>query len=114
MAGWRQGRAGISCGFGAREPRARVCQVRGVGSRVTAEVVAVGRLASWRRKRKKRERRVGEGREDFTSLDGWKAWLGLAGSAQRARGVGDGGPLFCRRATQLLSSLFGGGDRAGK
>jgi hypothetical protein len=86
LAGGRVGRVfRAASGHGSR---ARGCQVRGVGSRVTAEVVAVGRLAFWRRKRKKRERRVGEGREDFTSLDGWMeglAWIGWLRAA-RSRG----------------------------
>lgn len=86
MAGGR-GRVGISRGLGARE--ARVCQVGGVGSRVTAEVVAVGRHAFQALKGEERERERGDmglarsERGEKASL--FTGWHGKAGSARRAR-----------------------------
>lgn len=74
--GGRQGQGGeFARPRGTGGARARVCQVGGVGSRVTAEVVAVGRLAFRRRKR----RRAGQRRERSEKRSG----------GGRARGEGE-------------------------
>lgn len=113
VAGGR-GRAGNSRGLGARgAARTRACQVGGVGSRVTAEVVAVGRLApKEEEEREGRRSRVGawERRSQTQRREAEREDNHFA-SARRARGsrrgVGDRaagrGPRAGRRAIIVVS-----------
>ena len=92
--GGRQGQAGeFARPRGTGGARARVCQVGGVGSRVTAEVVAVGRLAFRRRKR-----RGGGERRERSAGSGGRARRGREGGRE-GRGSGERRqPLSARRA----------------
>lgn len=94
LAGGR-GRVGNSRGLGARTgaaARTRACQVGGVGSRVTAEVVAVGRLAPKERRWGERgEEEAGREKEGGGERRQPLGSFGSACSRVARRGVGDGG-----------------------
>lgn len=93
--GGRQGQGGdFARPRGTGGARALVCQVGGVGSRVTAEVVAVGRLAFRRRKRRRGGRERGERSEKRGGGRGRERGAGRednhSGSSRQRVGEGDG------------------------